>query len=73
MKEFNDKVAVITGAASGIGKGLAKVCFNKGMKISLADINEKGLRRTERLLKKRSRSNLCINRCFKTYGHGTFS
>ncbi|MHA1192073.1 MAG: SDR family NAD(P)-dependent oxidoreductase [Promethearchaeota archaeon] len=53
MKDFKNKVAVITGAASGIGKGLAKVCFNKGMKISLADIDEKGLRRTERLLKKK--------------------
>lgn len=53
MKEFKDKVAVITGAASGIGKGLAKVCADKGMKIALADIDEKRLRRTERLLKKK--------------------
>lgn len=52
MKEFKNKVAVITGAASGIGRGLAKACADREIKISLADINEKALRRTEKLLKK---------------------
>ena len=43
MKEFENKVAVITGAASGIGRGLAQRCAQEKMKIVLADIEEKAL------------------------------
>jgi len=52
MKEFKNKVAVITGAASGIGLGLAERCAEEGMKVVLADIDEKGLNRIERRLKR---------------------
>lgn len=45
MKDFKDKVAVITGAAGGIGFGLAERCAQEGMKVVLADIDEKYLRR----------------------------
>ena len=41
MKYFEDKVAVITGTASGIGKGLADHCAQQKMKIVLADVEEK--------------------------------
>ena len=41
LKEFKDKVAVITGAASGIGLGIARRAAKEGMKVVLADI-EKG-------------------------------
>jgi NAD(P)-dependent dehydrogenase (short-subunit alcohol dehydrogenase family) len=47
MKEFKDKVAVITGAANGIGKGVAKRCLVEGMQVVLADINEEDLHKTE--------------------------
>lgn len=43
MKNFKDKVAVITGGASGIGFGLAKLCVKKGIKTVIADIEEKAL------------------------------
>lgn len=43
MKDFKDKVAVITGAASGIGRGLAEYCLQEKMKIVLADVEEKAL------------------------------
>jgi NADP-dependent 3-hydroxy acid dehydrogenase YdfG len=33
MKVFKDKVAVITGAASGIGRALANYCVQEGMKV----------------------------------------
>jgi NAD(P)-dependent dehydrogenase (short-subunit alcohol dehydrogenase family) len=50
MKALHDKVAVITGAASGIGRELAIACANEGMRLVLSDIDEKNLQGTlERL------------------------
>ena len=43
MQDFKNKAAVITGAASGIGRALARQCAAEGMKIALADIDEKGM------------------------------
>ena len=43
MKEFQGKVAVVTGAASGIGRALAERCAQEGMKVVLADIEESAL------------------------------
>jgi NAD(P)-dependent dehydrogenase (short-subunit alcohol dehydrogenase family) len=51
MKEFKDKVAVITGAASGIGRAIAEGCAQRGMKIVLADIEEEPLFETAREMK----------------------
>ena len=52
MKDFKDKIAVITGAGSGIGYGLAEKCVREGMKVVLAEINERTLKRAEKKLKK---------------------
>ena len=43
MDEFAGKVAVITGAGSGIGRGLATRCAQEGMRVALADIQESRL------------------------------
>jgi NAD(P)-dependent dehydrogenase (short-subunit alcohol dehydrogenase family) len=51
MKEFKGKVAVITGAASGIGRGIAERCVREGMKVVLADIDEAELAKAETELK----------------------
>jgi len=51
MKEFKGKVAVITGAASGIGRGIAERCVNEGMKTVLADLDEANLAKAEAELK----------------------
>ena len=52
MKEFKNKVAVITGAGSGIGLALAERCAKEGMKVVLADIEEKFLRSAQRKMKR---------------------
>lgn len=46
MKRFKDKVAVITGAANGIGRGLAFRAVHEGMKVVLADIEKQSLTKT---------------------------
>lgn len=51
MKNFRDKVAVITGAASGIGRALAVHCAREGMRVVLADIEEAELARAEQELR----------------------
>ena len=38
MQDFQNKVAVVTGAASGIGKAMAQRFAAKGMRLALADI-----------------------------------
>lgn len=43
MKDFKGKVAVITGAASGIGYALAEKCVQNKMKVVMADIEEDAL------------------------------
>lgn len=50
MKTFQGKVAVITGAASGIGRALAERCILEGMKVVLADVEEQALQQTNREL-----------------------
>jgi NAD(P)-dependent dehydrogenase (short-subunit alcohol dehydrogenase family) len=51
MKEFKDKVAVITGAASGIGRALADRGVQEGMKVVLADVEVETLMKTEASMK----------------------
>ena len=51
MKAFKDKVAVITGAASGIGRAIADRCAREGMRVVLADIEELALAQAEAEMK----------------------
>ena len=50
MKDLKDKVAVVTGAASGIGRGMAEAFVDAGMKVVLADIEQAALEETVRSL-----------------------
>lgn len=43
IKDLNDRVAFITGGASGIGLGMAKSFAKSGARLMLADIEEKAL------------------------------
>lgn len=46
MKRLENKVAIITGAASGIGKAIATKYVEHGAKVVIADFNEQGLHAT---------------------------
>jgi NAD(P)-dependent dehydrogenase (short-subunit alcohol dehydrogenase family) len=60
MKDFKDKVAVVTGAASGIGYGLAERCAQEGMKVVLAGINEDTLQKAEAKIKRTGAATLVV-------------
>jgi len=50
VKDVAGKVAFITGGASGIGLGMAKVFLRNGMKVMVADLSEEHLKDAERAL-----------------------
>ena len=60
LKEFRDKVAVVTGAASGIGYGLAERCAQEGMKVVLADVEEGALKQAENDIKATGAETLAV-------------
>lgn len=51
MKSFNNKVAAITGAGSGMGQQLAVLLAKAGCHLSISDVNEQGLAETLGLIK----------------------
>ncbi|MBM0124107.1 SDR family NAD(P)-dependent oxidoreductase [Pimelobacter simplex] len=51
MKNLNNKVVVITGAGSGIGRALAVNLAGKGARLALSDVDEAGLDETAALAK----------------------
>jgi NAD(P)-dependent dehydrogenase (short-subunit alcohol dehydrogenase family) len=50
MRDLNGKVAVITGAGSGIGQALALALADEGCQVAICDIDRKGLERTAGLI-----------------------
>lgn len=51
MQDFTDKLAVITGGASGVGKSLAFALSNLGTRVLIGDVDAKGLQETEAALR----------------------
>jgi len=51
VKDLHEKVAVVTGAASGIGRAMAGALATEGMKIVLADVEAGALSRAESEMK----------------------
>jgi NAD(P)-dependent dehydrogenase (short-subunit alcohol dehydrogenase family) len=60
MQEFQGKVAVVTGAASGIGFALAERFAREGMKVVLADVEADALARAEAELRGRGATVLAV-------------
>mmetsp|Transcript_17838 Transcript_17838/g.33786 ORF Transcript_17838/g.33786 Transcript_17838/m.33786 type:complete len:329 (-) Transcript_17838:266-1252(-) len=57
------RVAVITGGASGIGFGVAKKCAQLGMKICIADVNDKMLSKATNALLSLGAQHVMAYRC----------
>ena len=47
---LNNKISIITGAASGFGKGIAKKFTEEGAKLLMVDINSKLLKKVSKNL-----------------------
>lgn len=54
MKQFKGRVAVVTGAASGIGRATALRLAERGCALALADVNETGLEEVAKTLAERA-------------------
>ena len=53
MRYFNGKIAVVTGAGSGIGRALAVQLNQQGCQLYISDINEESLAETVGMLPRR--------------------
>src|SRR5215471_8054328 len=51
MKDVQGRVAVVTGAASGIGRGMCEAFVEAGMRVVLADVEQKALEPTTQTLR----------------------
>jgi NAD(P)-dependent dehydrogenase (short-subunit alcohol dehydrogenase family) len=60
MRVLKDRVAVVTGAANGIGHAIALELARAGMHVALADVDEPGLRRTAAEIEALDRRALCV-------------
>ena len=69
MKTFKDRVAVVTGAASGIGFALAERFAAEGMKIVVADIEAPALATAETALRRKAPAVLAVEVDVARPGH----
>jgi NAD(P)-dependent dehydrogenase (short-subunit alcohol dehydrogenase family) len=60
MRQLRDRVAVVTGASSGIGRATAIALAGEGMDVVLADLDEEGLESTASVARGRGRRAFCV-------------
>lgn len=56
MKQLGQRVAVVTGAGSGIGRATSLLLADHGCRLAIADVNQAGLDETARLLREKGAS-----------------
>ena len=59
MQDLNDKIAFVTGGASGIGFAIARALIDQGARVMLADIDEEKLAQAKRELGQASETIVC--------------
>ncbi len=60
MKAFKDRVAVVTGAASGFGRAMTERFAAEGMKVALADVEAEALSKAEQELQDQGATTLSV-------------
>lgn len=60
MREFKDKVAVVTGGAAGLGRAMAERFARAGMKVAIADIDAAALAATESAMRRAGASVIAV-------------
>ncbi len=60
MSSLKGKIAIVTGAGSGMGEAIAKLFAEKGIKVVLADFNEESLKRVTSEIEKKGSQALAV-------------
>jgi|SRR5690349_8832170 3-oxoacyl-[acyl-carrier protein] reductase len=60
MGKLADRIAIVTGAASGIGRGIAVLYAEEGADVAIVDRNADGAARTAAAVKERGRRSLSV-------------
>lgn len=75
IKDFRDKIVVITGAGSGIGRATALAFASEGAKVVLSDISEERLKEVKEVIERKGAGALTYKKeqgtRFKEQGEGT--
>jgi len=70
-KRFQGKVAIVTGAASGIGQAAAVQFAREGAKVTICDVNTEGLEKTREMVNEVAQSSVYVSSEIDQIGRST--